>query len=149
MPPVSITVRVCLSLVQNVHHLSRHSGFNNQLADIKKMRKFCPAVGSHRNSGSNKWPLAIRKNLCLNGESSPSLSQLGEHHTARLPRHWSLSHSPLQGESMSSCVLSSEIILATKCNSGSNKWSLVIWKNLCLNRESNPSLSLSGWASYS
>ena len=41
---------------------------------------------------------------------------------------WSLSHSPIQGESMSSCISSSEITLATKCNSGS-KWPLAIQKN--------------------
>ena len=35
---------------------------------------------------------------------------------------WSLSDSPLQGESMSSCISSSEITLTTKCDIGSNKW---------------------------
>ena len=54
MTPLSITVRVCLSLVQNVYHLSRHSGFNNQLVDIKKMRKFRPAVSSHHNNYMSK-----------------------------------------------------------------------------------------------
>ena len=70
------------------------------------------------------------KKFCASTRSQTVASHYpGEHHTTRLLNHWSVSHSPLQGESMSSCILSSEITLATKCNSGSNKWPLAIWKN--------------------
>ena len=83
------------------------------------------------------------------GSWTPASHYLGEHHTARPRRHiWSLSHSPHQGESMSSCILSSETTMVTKCNSGSKKWPLAIRKKLCLNGESHPGLSLSGPASY-
>ena len=58
-------------------------------------------------------------------EPRPKCPYPGEHHTAKPPRHLITvtftTPPPLQGESMSSCILSSEITFATKCNSGSNK----------------------------
>ena len=58
-------------------------------------------------------------------DQTPNLSLFSEHHTTRLPR----TLMAVQGESMSSCISSSEITMATKCNSGSNKWWLAIRKN--------------------
>ena len=133
------------------------------------------------NSRSNTWH-DPKKFWALMGNRTPTSHYPGKYHIARLPRHWLLSHSSLQGESMLSCVSSSDITLATKCNSESNKWhdskhfcastgnqtlasrypgehhtarlprhwslSHSPLQILSLNRESNPGLSLSGWASY-
>ena len=72
---------------------------------------------------SNKWWLVIRKNsVPQQGIKTWSLTIQASIITTRPLRQWMLSHSPLHGESMSSCILSSEITLVTKCNSGPNKW---------------------------
>ena len=55
--------------------------------------------------GVKPWPLTIRASILSLEYQDTCL----------------LSHSSLQGESMTSCISSSEITLATKCYSGSNK----------------------------
>ena len=69
-----------------------------------------------------------KKFFALTGSWTPTSCSRGEHHTARLPRYWSLSHYPSK-EKQVLMHLSLEITLATKCNSGSNKWPLAIKKN--------------------
>ena len=94
------------------------------------------------NSGSNKWSLAIWKNSVPQWGVKPRpLTNWVSSIPLDYWEHWSLAYSPLQGESMSSYILNSEITLAslaTKCNSGSNKW----------HDKSQPHLSLTGRASY-
>ena len=60
--------------------------------------------------------------LCASmGNRTPAPRNPGKHHITRLDT-WPLSYLPPppfpQGESMSSCISSSEITLVTKCNSG-------------------------------
>ena len=66
-------------------------------------------ISSSCNSGS-KWPLAIRKNsVPQRGVEPRPLANRASIIPLDYQDTWSLSHSPLQGESMSSCVSCSEI----------------------------------------
>ena len=79
------------------------------------------------NSGSNKWQLSICWNsVPQQGVESWPLTIWVSIITTSPSRHKLLAHSPLQGEIMSSCVLSSEITFATK-------WQSVIWPQQGLN----------------
>ena len=62
--------------------------------------------------------------FCISmGTQNPVSCILGEHHTTRPSRlPITVTFTPFQGESMSLCIPSSEITLATKLNSGLNLW---------------------------